>query len=140
VAATAGKPGAELAQCRNLKGDAQRKGTIAAAARRRLEAAAAYRHLEEMMRRLRDDGCSFRAITDRLNDLGHRTCGACPFNCGQAKRIPDRTRTAGYPARPGHPPPIPRRTGPNRPSDPAQGPSSLESGSRHRDIPPRWTA
>jgi hypothetical protein len=41
VEATAGKLGAELPQCRNL-GDAQKLGTVAAAARRSREAAAAY--------------------------------------------------------------------------------------------------
>lgn len=88
--ATAGKLGAELPQCRNLRGGAQELGTVAAAAARRRRAAESYHHLEPTMRQLRDDGLSFQAIADRLNDLGHRTRGDRPWNRGQVKRILDR--------------------------------------------------
>lgn len=88
--ARAGKLGAELPECRNLRGDAQKLGTVAAAAARRQRAAESYRHLEPTMRQLRDDGLSFQAIADRLNDLGHRTRGDRPWNRGQVKRILDR--------------------------------------------------
>lgn len=90
--ATAGKLGAQLPQCRNLKGEAQKQGTIAAAEARRRRAAESYRHLEPTMHQLRGDGLSFQAIADRLNELGHRTAGDRPWSRGQVKRILDRTR------------------------------------------------
>ncbi len=89
--ATAGKLGAELPQCRNLKGDAQKLGTVAAAAARRRAAAEAYRHLEPTMHQLCGDGLNCQAIADRLNELGHRTRGDRPWSRGQVKRILDRS-------------------------------------------------
>lgn len=90
VEARAGKLGAELPECRNLTGDAQRLGTVAAAEARRRRAAESYRHLEHTMRQLRGDGLSLQAIADRLNVLGHRTRGDRPWGRGQVKRILDR--------------------------------------------------
>jgi DNA invertase Pin-like site-specific DNA recombinase len=88
--ATAGKLGAELPQCRNLKGDAQRLGTVAAAEARRRRAAEAYDDLVPTMLQLRQDGLSLQAIADRLEELGHRTRGDRPWYRGQVKRLLDR--------------------------------------------------
>jgi DNA invertase Pin-like site-specific DNA recombinase len=92
IEATAGKLGASLPQCRNLKGDAQRQGTVAAAARRSREAAAAYDHLIPHVRRMRDGGMSYGAIARALNDHGHRTRQGCDWSRGTVKRILDRAR------------------------------------------------
>jgi DNA invertase Pin-like site-specific DNA recombinase len=71
MAATAGRLGASLPECRNLRGDAQRLGTVAAAAVRSQRAREAYAHLVPTMVQLRRDGLSLQAIADRLNELGH---------------------------------------------------------------------
>ena len=92
VEATAGKLGGALPQCRNLKGDAQRRGTDAAAEGRRRRAADAYRHLVPMMRAMRAAGSSLRAVADHLNAEGHETREGCPWNKGQVKRVLDRAR------------------------------------------------
>jgi len=92
IEATAGKLGAELPQCQNLRGDAQRKGTVAAAAARSGQAREAYRHLEPTMSQLRADGLSLEAIARRLNELGHRTRSGCEWNHGQVARVLDRIR------------------------------------------------
>jgi DNA invertase Pin-like site-specific DNA recombinase len=94
VAATAGRLGAELPQCRNLRGDAQKLGTAAAAAERSRQAREAYRHLEPTMSQLRADGLSLEAIAARLNDLGHRTRNGCAWNPGQVRRALGRIRPA----------------------------------------------
>jgi DNA invertase Pin-like site-specific DNA recombinase len=94
IEATAGKLGAELPQCRNLRGDAQKLGTVAAAAARSREAREAYRHLEPVMRQLRADGLSLEAIAVRLNELGHRTRNGCAWNPGQVGRVLGRIRPA----------------------------------------------
>jgi DNA invertase Pin-like site-specific DNA recombinase len=94
AAATAGKLGAELPQCRNLRGDAQKRGTVAAAAERGRQARDAYRHLEPVMRQLRADGLSLEAIAARLNELGHRTRNGCEWNPGQIRRVLSRIRPA----------------------------------------------
>lgn len=88
--ATAGKLGAELPQCRNLRGDAQKLGTVAAGIARAREAREAYRHLEPVMRQLRTDGLSLEAIARRLNELGHRTRNGCDWNPGQVNRVLSR--------------------------------------------------
>lgn len=90
VEATAGRLGASLPQCRNLRGDAQRLGTKAAAVARSRRAREAYDHLVPVMGQLRGDGLSFGAIADRLNGLGHETVGGRPWNRGQVKRVLDR--------------------------------------------------
>jgi DNA invertase Pin-like site-specific DNA recombinase len=92
--ATAGKLGASLPQCRNLRGDAQRLGTRAAAAARAKQAREAYRHLEPTMLQLHRDHLSLQAIADRLNQLGHRTVNGCEWNHGQVKRVLDRLKPA----------------------------------------------
>jgi DNA invertase Pin-like site-specific DNA recombinase len=94
VAATAGKLGASLPQCRNLTDEARRKGTRAAGMARTARAGSAYDHLVPLMLQLRADGLTFQAIADRLNDLGHLTQRACPWNKGQVKRVLDRVRPA----------------------------------------------
>lgn len=85
--ARAGKLGAELPECRNLTDEARAKGRRAAAAARADRARTAYVHLEPLMRQLRADGLTFRAIADRLNDLGHRTVGGAAWNSGQVHRL-----------------------------------------------------
>ena len=94
IAATAGKLGAELPQCRNLRGDAQKLGTVAAAAERSRQAREAYRHLEPTMSQFRADGLSLEAIAARLNELGHRTRNGCAWNPGQVRRVLGRIRPA----------------------------------------------
>lgn len=91
--ATAGKLGASLPQCRNLKGDAQRKGTKAAAADRTRRAIDAYEHLvPEMVRLKTQERLGYQDIADRLNQLGHKTRGGRPWNRGQVKRVLDRAK------------------------------------------------
>jgi DNA invertase Pin-like site-specific DNA recombinase len=94
VEATAGKLGASLPQCRNLKGEAQAKGTVAAAEARTRSAASAYSHLVPTMLQLRGEGLSMRAIADRLNEMGHRTRQGCSWNYGQVARILARPKSA----------------------------------------------
>jgi DNA invertase Pin-like site-specific DNA recombinase len=94
VEATAGRLGAELPQCRNLRGDAQKLGTVAAGIARSRQAREAYRHLEPTMSQLRADGLSLEAIAARLNELGHRTRNGCEWNPGQVRRVLSRIRPA----------------------------------------------
>jgi DNA invertase Pin-like site-specific DNA recombinase len=94
VAATAGKLGAALPQCRNLTDEARRQGSHAAGLARTAKARTAYDHLVPLMLQLRSDGLTLQAIADRLNDLGHLTQRGCPWNPGQVKRVLDRIRPA----------------------------------------------
>ena len=68
----------------------QRLGTAANA-----EAAqAAYRDIVLMMQRLRQEGKSFQAIAEQLNDAGHMTRNGRDWNKGQVKRVLDRAAVA----------------------------------------------
>jgi DNA invertase Pin-like site-specific DNA recombinase len=87
VLATAGKLGASLPQCRNLSQGAREKGVMAAAKAKARRARDAYNHLLPTMTQLRTDGLSNQAISDRLNELGHKTIGGCSWNRGQVRRV-----------------------------------------------------
>jgi len=87
VEATAGRLGASLPQCRNLRGDAQKLGTVAAGAARARQAREAYAHLIPVMQQLRADGMSLEAIARRLNELGYQTRNGCDWNHGQVVRV-----------------------------------------------------
>jgi DNA invertase Pin-like site-specific DNA recombinase len=90
VEATAGKLGGSLPQCRNLKGDAQARGTVAAAGLRTRRAGDAYRHLVPTMRAMRAAGATYQAIADHLTAEGHETRQGCAWSKGQVKRVLDR--------------------------------------------------
>jgi DNA invertase Pin-like site-specific DNA recombinase len=93
VAATAGKLGGSLPQCRNLTPERIRLGVAAASAARTRKAATAYSHLIPVMVELRNAGASLQAIADRLNSVGHETRNGCDWNAGQVKRVLDRLKT-----------------------------------------------
>ena len=94
VAATAGKLGAALPQCRNLTDEARVKGARAAGAAHRRRAGEAYGHLVPRMLELRDAGRSLAGIAEDLNAEGHATRRGKPWNKTQVKRVLDRVRPA----------------------------------------------
>jgi Resolvase, N terminal domain/Recombinase len=83
VAATAGKLGAALPQCRNLTGEARARGA---------RAGEAYGHLLPRMRELQAAGRSLAGIAADLNAEGHATRRGKPWNKTQVKRVLDRGR------------------------------------------------
>jgi DNA invertase Pin-like site-specific DNA recombinase len=91
VAATAGKLGAALPQCRN-RTDAARARAAGLAHRRR--AGEAYGHLVPRMRELQAAGRSLAGIAADLNAEGHATRRGKPWNKTQVKRVLDRVWTA----------------------------------------------
>ena len=94
VEARAGRLGAHLPECRNLSPEAQAMGTKAAGRKRSRDAAEAYDHLIEHMRKMRAEGLSFGAIADELNAKEHRTRHGCEWTRGQVKRVLDRADPA----------------------------------------------
>jgi hypothetical protein len=81
----ANRPGANrLTGGRNLKGS-QRAGQVA-----RDQADAAYRHLEDEVRRLRAADLTLREIAAALDAAGHQTRTGKPWNPMQVKRVLDR--------------------------------------------------
>lgn len=100
IAATAGKLGASLPQCRNLDDEARRKGSQAAAVTRRRQAREAYAQLIPTMLELRAAGRSLARIAADLNDQGHRTRREKRWSKTQIKRVLDRVRPAWGGGRP----------------------------------------
>jgi DNA invertase Pin-like site-specific DNA recombinase len=94
VAATAGKLGAALPQCRNLTEAARAKGARAAGVAHRRRAGEAYGHLVPRMRALQAAGRSLAGIADDLNAEGHTTRRGKSWNKTQIKRVLDRSRPA----------------------------------------------
>jgi DNA invertase Pin-like site-specific DNA recombinase len=85
--ARGGKLGASRPECRNLTADASRKGATAAGEAARREADTAYTDLFPIMKELRDDGVSLRAIARHLNDDGYETRRGRPWNHVQVRSV-----------------------------------------------------
>ena len=94
VAATAGKLGAALPQCRNLTDEARVKGAKAAGAAHRRRAGEAYGHLVPRMLELQAAGRSLAGIAADLNAEGHATRRGKPWNKTQVKRVLDQVETS----------------------------------------------
>lgn len=95
AAATAGKLGAELPQCRNLTQEAREKGARAAGEAHRRDAEEAYRDIAGWMAELRAQGLSQAAIAQRLNDEGHTTRGGKAWGQVQVGRVLRRAAEDG---------------------------------------------
>jgi DNA invertase Pin-like site-specific DNA recombinase len=94
VAATAGKLGAELPQCRNLTAAGRAKGVARSASVRRSQAVDAYADLAPWLAELRGEGKSLQAIADALNAEGHTTRRGRPWNKVQVNRVLGRSAPA----------------------------------------------
>lgn len=91
VAATAGKLGASLPQCRKLTPEARAKGVARSAATRRAAAIAAVEDLApRMLAMWKDEKLSLRLIANRLNEEGQTTRGDTPWSPMAVKRVLDR--------------------------------------------------
>jgi DNA invertase Pin-like site-specific DNA recombinase len=90
VAATAGKLGASLPQCRNLTPEGRVKGLDRSAKVRRAKAVEAYSDLAEYMQGLRGQGLTLLAIAEMLEEDGHTTRRGKPWNAVQVKRVLNR--------------------------------------------------
>ncbi|MCB9924914.1 MAG: recombinase family protein [Planctomycetaceae bacterium] len=88
--ARGGKLGAALPECRNLTPDASRMGAEAAGRVAKQEADTAYTDLYPIMKELRDQGCSLRAIAKHLNDEGYETRRGCRWNHVQVRAVLNR--------------------------------------------------
>jgi DNA invertase Pin-like site-specific DNA recombinase len=96
VAATAGKLGASLPQCKNLTGAGRLKGRIRAIATRRKRSAD---HAEPILRVIDhlisdEPTLSLRDLAKRLNSRNRRTPTGRLWGPGQVKRILDRRKRA----------------------------------------------
>jgi DNA invertase Pin-like site-specific DNA recombinase len=104
VAATAGRLGASLPQCRTLTPEARARGVAQSARVRKARAVEAYADLAEHMHELRGQGLTLQAIADRLTEDGHTTRRGKPWNTVQVMRVLDRTshgkRRTGHRKRP----------------------------------------
>ena len=87
AAATAGKLGASLPQCRNLTQKAREKGAKAAGKAVKELADKAYVDLLPQMIEWRDAKWTQQAIADELNRQGHTTRRGKPWNQVQIKRV-----------------------------------------------------
>jgi DNA invertase Pin-like site-specific DNA recombinase len=94
IAATAGKLGASLPQCRNLTAAARAKGARAASEARKRQAREAYAHLIPVMLELQAAGKSLREIAAALNAQDHKTRREKNWGKTQVKRVLDRVRPA----------------------------------------------
>jgi DNA invertase Pin-like site-specific DNA recombinase len=94
VAATAGKLGATLPQCRNLTDAARQKGAQAAGEARQRQARDAYAHLIPVMLELQAAGKSLHQIAEALNAQDHKTRREKAWSKTQVKRVLDRVRPA----------------------------------------------
>lgn len=106
VAATAGKLGADLPQCRNLTAASRAKGVARSAASRKAQALGAYADLAPWIVELRGEGKSLQAIAAALNAEGHTTRRGKPWNKVQVNRVLGRApegpvRRGGAAAPPG---------------------------------------
>jgi DNA invertase Pin-like site-specific DNA recombinase len=92
--ARGGKLGAELPQCRNLTTVARAKGIRKAAELRQQAATEAYSDLIPMVKAMKAEGLSLRAIAERLNAEGHTTRRGKPWNQVQVSRVLERAEAA----------------------------------------------
>jgi DNA invertase Pin-like site-specific DNA recombinase len=96
VAATAGKLGASLPQCRNLTAEARAAGwthSIAARRARALRSAEVIGRLVTAWRQA-EPGLTLQAIADRLNEKRRKTPRGKSWTPTQVKRVLDRIRPA----------------------------------------------
>jgi DNA invertase Pin-like site-specific DNA recombinase len=96
IAATAGKLGAELPQCRNLTPEARAAGRARSLAARRARAQKSAEAIGRLVVAWRqaEPGLSLRALADRLNERRRRTPRGQAWSAAQVKRVLDRIRTA----------------------------------------------
>ena len=87
VAATAGKLGASLPQCRNLTESGRAKGRTRSASVRRAQAIDAYADLAPHMAELRQEGRTLREIAASLDGEGHTTRTGKPWSPTQVMRV-----------------------------------------------------
>ena len=90
-AATAGKLGASLPQCRTLTTDRRSRGVARSAAVRRERAIEAYADLAPWMAELRAEGKSLREVAAALNSEGHTTRQGNPWTKMQVSRVLGRS-------------------------------------------------
>ena len=88
--ARGGKLGASLPQCRNLTAEATRRGARAAGEAARRDADDAYTDLYPIMKALRDEGLSLRAIAKHLNDESYETRRGRAWNHVQVRAVLNR--------------------------------------------------
>jgi DNA invertase Pin-like site-specific DNA recombinase len=93
AAATAGKLGASLSQCRNLTAEGRQRGAKLGGLAQRARALEAYTDLVPDMLRLRTKGQTFQQIADQLNEAGHSTRRQKPWNKMQVARVLGRAAT-----------------------------------------------
>jgi Recombinase len=98
AAATAGKRGAELPQCRNLTDDARATGRARSIAARRARAQKSAEAIGRLVTAWRDlePGLSLHALADRLNEKRRRTPRGKPWTATQVKRVLDRIQMAWH--------------------------------------------
>jgi len=87
AAATAGKLGASLPECRNLTSEGMAKGRSRSAKVRKATAIDAYSDLSEYMRDLHGQGLTLLAIAKRLEEDGHTTRRGKSWNPVQVRRV-----------------------------------------------------
>ena len=87
VAATAGKLGSSLSQCRNLTTEGTARGNARSASVRAAQAAEAYSDLDVYIQELRVRGMTLEAIAGQLTADGHATRQGKPWNKTQVGRI-----------------------------------------------------
>jgi DNA invertase Pin-like site-specific DNA recombinase len=88
--ARGGKLGASRPECRNLTAEATRRGAKAAGEAARRDADDAYIDLFPMMKALRDEGLSLRAIARHLNSEGYETRRGRQWNHVQVRAVLNR--------------------------------------------------
>jgi DNA invertase Pin-like site-specific DNA recombinase len=97
VAATAGKLGAHLPQCRNLTDEGRATGRARSIASRQAKAQKSAEAIGRLVTGWRElePNLSLRAIADRLNEKRRRTPRGKAWTPTQVKRVLDRIRPAG---------------------------------------------
>ena len=91
--ARGGRLGANHPRCRSLTPEAAKKGQRNAAVANQRKARQAYADLVPQLRRLRQEGKSFREIAVALDRDGQTTRRGCKWNPIQVKRILDRSES-----------------------------------------------
>lgn len=95
VAATAGRLGGDLEQCRhNLTPECRARGNVRSATVRAAQAAEAYSDLDDRIQELRAEGLTLRAIAKQLETDGHTTRSGRVWNQVQVGRILHRAGIA----------------------------------------------
>jgi hypothetical protein len=92
VAATAGKLGAELPQCRNLTAEGRARGTARSVEARRAKALKAAEAIGKLVWEIKraEPGLTLRAIADRLNERRRKTPRGGSWGPEQVRRVLDR--------------------------------------------------